>query len=199
MCDEVSLVIPDTAAAETSRPIVLAARNNPRSLFHVNAVHPAYLPLHYVLMFPHGDKGWHSNIQLCFIAKANGTGRVRDTVSQQSWFRYHLFYRPSNTTIPFAYFRLFQQYLVDAHAVCDQARLYWIKQNQKTLRADLYQGVADAVTSDDGSEARLGRRIVLPSSYLGGSRFISCCYQDSMAIVRRLGRPTLFITFTATS
>jgi hypothetical protein len=198
-CDEVSLVIPDIAAAETSRPIVLAARNNPRSLFYINAVHPAYLPLHYVLMFPHGDKGWHPNIQLRFIAKADGTERVRDTVSQQSWFRYHLFCRPGNTTIPFAYFRLFQQYLVDAHAVCDQARLYWIKQNQKTLRADLYQGVADAVTSDDGSEVRLGRRIVLPSSYLGGSRFISRCYQDSMAIVRRLGRPTLFITFTATS
>ena len=45
--------------------------------------------------------------------------------------------------------------------------------------------------------ADLGRRVILPSSYLGGRRFISQCYQDSMAIVRCLGSPTFLITVTA--
>ena len=60
----------------------------------------------------------------------------------------------------------------------------------------MYSGVADAITRDDADAAALGRRIVLLSSFLGGPRFIRQCYQDSMAIMRKLGRPSLFITFT---
>jgi len=44
---------------------------------------------------------------------------------------------------------------------------------------------------------QVGRRIVLPSSYVGGDRFMQQLYQDSMALVRYFGKPSLFITFTA--
>ena len=40
----------------------------------------------------------------------------------------------------------------------------------------------------------IGRRLILPSFFLGGDRFMAACYQDSMAIVWRLGKPTLFVT-----
>jgi len=43
----------------------------------------------------------------------------------------------------------------------------------------------------------VGRRSVLPSSYHGGDRFMQQLYQDSMALVRHFGKPSLFITFTA--
>ena len=43
----------------------------------------------------------------------------------------------------------------------------------------------------------VGRRVVLPSSYVGGDRFMQQLYQDSMALVRHFGKPSLFITFTA--
>jgi len=39
--------------------------------------------------------------------------------------------------------------------------------------------------------------VVLPSSYVGGDRFTQKLYQDSIAIVHRLGKPLLFVTFTA--
>ena len=39
--------------------------------------------------------------------------------------------------------------------------------------------------------------MVLPSSYVGGDRFRQKLYQDSIAIVSRLGKPSLFITFNA--
>ena len=42
----------------------------------------------------------------------------------------------------------------------------------------------------------VGCRIVLPSSYHGGDRFMQQLYQDSMALVRHFGKPSLFITFT---
>ena len=57
--------------------------------------------------------------------------------------------------------------------------------------------MADALTRTDVDLTSIGRRVILPSSYLGGARFIGQCYQDSMAIVRQFGRPSLFITFTA--
>ena len=39
-------------------------------------------------------------------------------------------------------------------------------------------------------------RVFLPAIYIGSPRFMSRCYQDSMAIVYTFGRPALFITFT---
>lgn len=196
--DEVALILPDAAAAETSRPVTIAARDSP-ALFTISAAHPSYMPLHYVLMFPNGDSGWAPGLAL----RNREGARVRHTISQQQYYRYYLHPRAGQTTVPFRFYRLFQQYVVDVWAICDQARLAFIRENQRTIRAELYSGVADALLqrNPDNSDAhaRIGRRTVLPSSYIGGSRFVSQCYQDSMAIVRRYGRPTLFITFTASS
>lgn len=40
------------------------------------------------------------------------------------------------------------------------------------------------------------RRVVLPGSFTGGPRFMQGLYQDAMALVRRLGKPDLFVTVT---
>src|SRR5260364_369947 len=66
--------------------------------------------------------------------------------------------------------------------------------NQRTIRAELYQGLADALTNDFQNLSNIGRRIVLHSSFTGSSRYMSQCYQDAMAIVREFGKPNLFIT-----
>ena len=31
----------------------------------ISEIHCAYAPLHYVLMFPRGENGWHPNIPIC--------------------------------------------------------------------------------------------------------------------------------------
>src|SRR5467141_800701 len=49
----------------------------------------------------------------------------------------------------------------------------------------------------DQDVATTGRRIVLPASFPGGVRHMQHSYQNSMAIVRTLGKPGYFITFTA--
>ena len=41
--------------------------------------------------------------------------------------------------------RLFQQYLVDTWASIEASELYWIRHNQKIIRADLYDGLRDAL------------------------------------------------------
>jgi len=86
---------------------------------------------------------------------------------------------------------------VDAWAVCDQNKLSWIRSHQANIRADLYNGLTDALEVADMDLGRIGKKVVLPSSYVGGDRFMQQLYQDSIAIVRHFGKPSLFITFTA--
>ena len=91
------------------------------------------------------------------------------------------------------------QYLLDAFATVDQPKLQWIKLNQCQLRSDLYNGLVDDIFRDEVDVAALRRRIVLPRGFLGGDLFMQQLFQDSMAIERHFGCPTLFITFTANS
>jgi len=61
----------------------------------------------------------------------------------------------------------------------------------------LYNGLADVLQQGDVNPEQVGPRVVLPSSYVGGDRFMQLLFQDSMALVRHFGKPSLFITFTA--
>ena len=65
---------------------------------------------------------------------------------------------------------------------------------QKQLRAELYNGLQDAIHA--GDTQRAGRKVILPASFTGGARFMVNHYQDAMAIVRAFGKPTFFVTFT---
>uniref|UniRef100_A0A0D2ZU42 ATP-dependent DNA helicase n=2 Tax=Brassica oleracea var. oleracea TaxID=109376 RepID=A0A0D2ZU42_BRAOL len=69
--------------------------------------------------------------------------------------------------------------------------------NQKKLRADLYNNVCDAVETGDADATQVGKKIILPSSFTAGPRYMSEKYQDAMAICRWYGNPHLFITVTA--
>ena len=78
----------------------------------------------------------------------------------------------------------------------EQQRLNYIKFNQRQIRSDLYSGLADALSSGDTDSGELGRSIILPSSYTGSPRQMFELYLDAMGIIRKYGKPDLFITFT---
>ena len=90
--------------------------------------------------------------------------------------------------------RLFQQYITDQFGKCELKRLRFIKNNQATLRADLYKGVVDSITNTNVEDS--GRTVILPSSFTGSDRWYQKHYQNSMALVRKYGKPDLFITMT---
>lgn len=76
-------------------------------------------------------------------------------------------------------------------------KLHWLKQNQSTIRADSYQKVVDAQANGATTGVQAGKqRIVLPSSYQGGPRFMKQLYQDCMALTTKFSRPDIFTTFT---
>ncbi|GKF36415.1 hypothetical protein Tco_0113173, partial [Tanacetum coccineum] len=93
--------------------------------------------------------------------------------------------------------RLFQQYLVDAFTTVEEQRLKWTLNNQDTLRVDLYHNLFDVVTRGDTSADGLGKRIVLPRSFISSLRYMMQNYQDAMALCQAYGNPNLFITFTS--
>jgi len=92
--------------------------------------------------------------------------------------------------------RLRHQYIVDAYVAIEQSRLKYLRLNKKKLRADLYQGLQDAIVASDNSVAAIEQRIILPSSFTVGPRHMVQNYQDAMAICRWVGCLDAFVTFT---
>ena len=64
--DAVAVIIPDKYREAGFRDIVLAKRtvNGHDNFSIINPNHASYMPLHYVLLFPQGDFGWHWGLEL---------------------------------------------------------------------------------------------------------------------------------------
>ena len=62
--DEIAAIVPGDGSQDVrvDRDIVLRLQGG--GLRHISNLHPSYLPLHYVLFFPHGEEGWHLDIPL---------------------------------------------------------------------------------------------------------------------------------------
>ena len=181
----------------------------------ISEIHRAYTPLHYVLMFPRGEDGWHPNIPIHNdlmrgedgwhpniphndeVFDDEGEANISSKcISAMNYFAYRFQVGRPNEPVTLHYYgRLFQQWIVDMYTVMEQTRLNYLRFNQKQIRAELYNGLQDAMYSGD-STTNVGQRIILPSSFTGGPRQMHKLYQDGMAIVRVFGKPDLFITVT---
>ena len=91
---------------------------------------------------------------------------------------------------------LFHQFIVDMYAKIESDRLSYIRTNQNKLKAEQYKGLLDALASNETDLRTIGRRVILPSTFIGSPRHMKQLYQDSISIVSRYGKPDLFITFT---
>jgi len=74
--------------------------------------------------------------------------------------------------------------------------LKWYRDHQKEIRPDMYKGLAEVVLRGETSPATVGKRIVLPSKFVGGARYMIQNYKDAMEICEWVGYPDLFISFT---
>jgi hypothetical protein len=155
----------------------------------INILDPNLEPMIYSLMLPYGDQGWSTTLPL------QGSG-VRSRVTQMQYYGYRLAVREAFN--PFLnYGKLTQQFIVDAYVKAEANRLNYIRTNQNKLRVELYSGLLDHINSSAEEKGFLpGKPIILPSSFQGSPRNMQQNYQDAMAIVRKYGKPDLFITMT---
>ncbi|KAI9127037.1 hypothetical protein K1719_001596 [Acacia pycnantha] len=89
--------------------------------------------------------------------------------------------------------KLLQQFIVDDYSMAESDRLDYIRKHQKELRVDLYSGLLDAVTRREADRSSTGQRVILPSSFTGGARYMIQNYQDAMAICAWAGYRDIFI------
>ncbi|KAK9064524.1 hypothetical protein SSX86_015906 [Deinandra increscens subsp. villosa] len=157
----------------------------------VNILHPSYMSLQYPLLFPFGEQGWNKNLRLTLPP---GKGDKRLTMNMYYCFQIHD--RINAYTLLLRGSKLFQQYLVDAYISIERNRLEYIESNQESLRSEFLSGVYDAISRGETEGHNIGQRIILPSSFTGGPRYMYKHYQDALAICRVHGKPQYFITFT---
>ena len=92
--------------------------------------------------------------------------------------------------------RLFKQNIVNMYAKIEEQRLNFILFNKSKIRSDSLCGIQDAISRGDCDFANICKRIYLPGSFIGSPRHMYQLYQDSISIVRDLGKPYIFITFS---
>ncbi|KAG2053892.1 hypothetical protein BDR06DRAFT_885033, partial [Suillus hirtellus] len=78
-----------------------------------------------------------------------------------------------------------------------QSNLNWITKNQKKLRVDCYQGLADNILNDGTDDlAQTGHSIILSSLHTGSPYYMHQLLQNSLAICHACKKPDLFLTMT---
>ena len=195
--NEIAAVIPGdgTEVLNENRDIILRLEGG--GLRRISHLHRAYSTLHYVLLFPKGEHGWHLGMEL---QQNQGRQNQSKHLTQILYYAYRIHIRPQEIE-PRNLFhgaRLFQQYICDAWTSVEQSNLTWIVHNQRQIRADLYSGLRDRVAQDPNVNLQdTGRSIVLPSSHSGSPRYMQQLLQDSLAICRDCQKPDLFLTMTA--
>jgi len=208
--EEIAVIIPEKGVhhAIDNRDMVLRARGG--RLEQISQNSPLYAAFHYVLLFPKGENGWHPRIPIygAQLRERGENTKQRDrekqacsqVVSDGCYYAYRFHVRDGPQLPLFHGGKLFQQFVVDAWANCEQRRLNWARAHQHTLRSELYQELQDAAVHNrhDREDVRvLGHKLILPSSHMGSSRFMTQLFQDAMAICRYFHKPDLFLTMTA--
>ncbi|XP_050908754.1 uncharacterized protein LOC127122459 [Lathyrus oleraceus] len=145
-----------------------------------------YDPLQYPILFPFGTHGWDVNTTNC-------NGR---RVSCRAYYSYMLQIRPNDQSMLLNVGRLLQQYVVDNYVKIESRRLRWIKEHQSDIRAEFYQGLQDALHVGETNAENIGKRTILPSSFIGGRRDMTQRYEDGMAIILNGGKPYIFLIMT---
>lgn len=187
-----ALVVGDFDESMGNRDIIIETHTG--NLKRINELHASYLALQYPLLFPYGEDGYREDI--CFSDLKPSSSRKRKHVSLREYFAYRLHERDSEARTIQSCKRLFQQFVVDAYTMVESSRLNYIRTHQKQLRADVYKGLTDAYIRGETNSATQGKRVILPSSFTGGARYMIQNYQDAMAVCRWAGYPDIFITFT---
>ncbi|XP_054782778.1 uncharacterized protein LOC129290098 [Prosopis cineraria] len=187
-----ALVVGDIDMSFGRRDIIIEELSG--SPQRISELHASYLPLQYPILFPFGEDGYRDDID--HREETLTRTKKKKKVSMREYFSYRLMSHQNEVSILLHARRLLQQFIVDGYTMIESQRLLWVRTHQKELRVDLYQGLSDALINGERNASATGRRIILPSSFTGGARYMLQNYQDAMAICRWAGYPDIFLTFT---
>ena len=195
--DEIAIVVPgEQAHAVDSRNIVLHNLTGDVQIIYDH--HYAYVPLHYVPLFPFGTSGWTYKMCVADSKESSNNSDHPEYITQVQYYSYRLHTQQNEFPILQHGGCLFQQYVCDVWVSTDQNRLRWVENNQPHLCAALYSGLEDAVGCGEGDASLddVGHCVVLSSSYIRGPQYMNQHFQDAIALAWFYHGFDLFITFT---
>ncbi|CAN0904882.1 ATP-dependent DNA helicase PIF1 [Linum grandiflorum] len=166
---------------ERNRMYELPTGTEQTGLKRITSLNPLFDSLHFSLLFPHGNDGFHNRIR--YNPSYRDPTKKRKYVTQREYYCYRLQYRAAEGKTLIRSGKALQHFCIDAFTTIEQNRLTYLRLNQKKLWSDLYSGNA------------LGR-IINPSSFTGSVRYMQQLYQDAIAVCNYFKNPDLFITFT---
>ena len=183
-CEEVAVLMANEKYGR--RDIVLQYVDDGH-LDRISETHRSYDPLQYPVLFPKGEDGYSIDYR---------TSKDRKVSSMQFYSHMLMIRRLPNFNTLHRCRRLMQQFVVDMYVKVETERLNFLRRDQKKLRAETYSDFTDAILRNDEDPANIGQKIILPSTFTGGPRYMHQRTQDAMTYVRTFGRPSLFITMT---
>lgn len=152
------------------------------------------MALQYPLLFPYGDIGYHTGIKLNLDEDDSFGGRTN--VSMLEYYAYYMHYRPGQPNPLLCSGRLSQQFCVNAYSCVESNKLSYYYFHQSSLRAETFQGICDALGRGASTGRDVGIKTIVPSSHVGGRRYMQTNFHDCMAINCAYGPPDKFTTMT---
>ncbi|CAN0898462.1 ATP-dependent DNA helicase PIF1 [Linum grandiflorum] len=169
------------ARVERDRMYELPTGTELAGLIPVTSLNPLFDSLHFPLLFPHGNDGYHNRIR--YNPLHLDPEKKRKYVTQREYYCFRLQYRPNEGKTLIRGGKALQHFCIDAFTTIEQNRLTYLRLNQTKLRSDIYKGLYDG-------------NIINPSSFTGSVRYMQQLYHDAMAVTHYYNNPDLFITFT---
>nr|KAJ0202598.1 hypothetical protein LSAT_V11C500253590 [Lactuca sativa] len=187
-----ALIVGDICDSIEKRDIVVETKTG--FLQRISELHPSYLPLQYPLLFPYGDDGYSVDILHRGLSFTTNSKRVKCTMRE--YFAFRIQDRDHSFSLILNSKRLFQQFLVDAYTMIETERLHYIRRQQHVLRCESYENLRKQKAQGSTKVSNVGQRVILPSSFTGGARYMLQNYLDVMSLCKWFGYPDFFITFT---
>ncbi|CAN0903853.1 hypothetical protein LINGRAHAP2_LOCUS22760 [Linum grandiflorum] len=159
----------------------LPTRTELAGLCRITSLNSLFDSLHFPLLFPYGNDGYHNRIR--YNPAYRDSTKKRKYVTQREYYCFRLQYMQNEGKTLIRSGKALQHFCIDAFTTIEQNRLTYLRLNQKKLRSDLYKGLYDAP-------------ILISNNCTGGVRYMQQLYQDAMALCRHYKNPDLFITFT---
>ncbi|CAN1242017.1 ATP-dependent DNA helicase PIF1 [Linum perenne] len=157
----------------------IIVNNRTTGLTRITSLNPLFDSLHFPLLFPHGNDGFHQRIR--YNPLYVDPNQKRKYVTQKEYYCFRLQYRRDEGNTLIRGGKALQHFCIDAFTTIEQNRLTYLRFNQKKLRSDIYKGLHDALN---------------PTFITGSVRYMQQLYLDAMAVCHFHGNPDLFITFT---
>ncbi|KAK3922213.1 ATP-dependent DNA helicase [Frankliniella fusca] len=143
----------------------------------------------YPLLHLHAEDSWS-------LTKEKG----KDTSSTlRQYYNYRLQVRFEDFNPLFSSGRLFSEYLLNAAVRIEKNKLDYLQQNQVLLKASSYKLLKEYIRAQAASLNKTfvdSKLVILPKSFTNSPRWRQDRFLNGMAMARKFGPPTYFITMT---